>query len=361
MGAEESKPGGDGPAVQELAADTLFFMGSKGETKGETKPYIIAKRSSPFVQFCLLAESLIKTRDRIVRTYTPKRAPEHFSDDSSSSDDEVNAGSQQADTDAFDYGILDGNGRTKSPDPERGEVPPNDRMRMSDMQEATLVGGDAVETGPAELGSGIRNRTARSPTRSETWTVDLTTHMPHGSHNPLPSNPERGGRAPRPFGDVNYSTVVRMLPPAYSGTALGQPAESEQYCRIDHIELWSAYRVFVVFREEDAGLMRAVQNGAIDLTVRAHEAGRVDAITRERVNGWRAQYAEVLNTYNNTLDTFVAKAGVYFAMAASRGDAQAAALHQLAEAVGDARKTLLPHGDAGDVAGGTDGVVEGDE
>ena len=143
-----------------------------------------------------------------------------------------------------------------------------------------------------------------------------------------------------------------MLPPAHNGTALSQPAESEQYCRIDHIELWSAYRVFVVFREEDAGLMRAVQNGAIDLTVRAHETERVGDITRDRVNDWRAQYAEVLNTYNNTLDTFVAKAGVYFGMAAARGDAQAAALSQLAEAVGDARKTLLPHG----VAGGADGA-----
>lgn len=334
----ESKSGGNGGddfGVHEIAPDTLVFMPPKGSEK---KPYIISKRSSTFVQFCLLAEALIETRDRLVRTYSPQ--PQHSDSDSDSDSDDG----------TFAFGVLNNNHDTERPDdPEMGSVHahPDDRVHATEMTEMTGVAsiGAGTVVQPTEFVTGIRNR-AVSPERGETWTIDLQSALAP----PLPPPPRV--RTTHSFGDANYSAVVRMLP-ASNGTV---QIERNQYCRIDHIELWSAYRVFMVFKEEDGGLMRAIQSGAIDLTTDAQELDK--EATCKRVNDWREGYAEVLNTYNTTVDTFVAKAGVYLAMAGDKGDAHAAALARMADAVGVAKAELLPKVDNETNAAGVNGIVD---
>ena len=333
MGAAGSKPN-DNFAVHELAPDTLLFMPSKMAADPSTtkqKPYIISKRSSPFVQYCLLAESLLTTRDNLVKTYVPHRVVPRrsYTSDDSDSDSDDGAG-------MFDFGLL-GDDSNAPADPERGELPlynTDDRMRKEGLDHATPVGGNAVEAGAStEIGTGIRNRT-HSPIRDETWSIDLS-----GAPAVEPAPPREAARPTRPFGDPNFSKVAKMLPMMNGNDSVG---ERERYCRIDHVELWSAYSVFMTYKKEDAGLIRAVRSGAVDLMLSSSEMDdRVD-ITRRRVDDWRAGYAEDLIVYNTTVDVFVAKAGVYLAMAGAQGDHKAAALAEMAEAVSKASSALLP-------------------
>ena len=268
MGANDSKPVRNAPsAVEVLAPDTLLFM-----WEDPYERYILSKRSSPFVQFCLLAESLVQMRDRFVQ----------------------------------ECGTL-------------GAVPPEEE----DAGDGTF----AVEVSPADLESGVRQRASVSPTRAaehETYAVDV-------GAGAVP--PE--GAVRHAFGDTGDSTVVKLL------SHMGNTPEHERYCLIADVKLWGAYRVYVAVREEDAGLIGAINSGAIDLVRDRDDPDAPSA--RERVDRWRRRYAADLIEHNTNVDTFVAKAGAFVtAHATTTGSTESAALARMAAAVGESRKAMLP-------------------
>ncbi len=324
--------------VRELAPDTLFFTGSDKQEP----PYIISKRNSPFVQFCVLAEALVEARDKLVRTYVPTLVSDDSDSDESYDDD-------------LTLGLLNGNiDRPRSPDVEKGVPVSNEMLRDDRTDEPHSVQpATGMRSGLPAAEYSLRNRTTRSPTRTETFTVDMPTEAAHEPHQ----EDRRRYTEQKPFGDVTASVVARLLPmfPVAPGSQ-DQSQESAQFCRIDRVELWSAYRVYMTMREEDAGLLRSIRNGSLSLAVQMHSMDPAREAL-ELINEWRMDYAEKLNVYNTTMDTYVAKTGIYLGQLAARGDNQAASLARLSEAVGDAKASILPSVKT-DVVGGTREVLD---
>lgn len=352
MGGSVSKARDIGATM--LAPDTIFVDGDGSST---SKPCIISKSQSPFVQFCLLAEALMGTRDRIVRKYSvaTRYGTEQLSDDSSddSSDDD----------DGLDYGMMGPRPHTDPlSDPEAGypvdsgagvsaPVPVFDMSAMANS--ASVIADDGsgavvIETGVPNSERNVRHRSAQSPVR-ETWSVDLSaaTGTADSQRKPLMAAQKRSSAPQRrqsPFGDLMASTVVRLIP--YYNTSESNDGVDDGYCRIDRIELWASYRVYMTIHAEDSGLVQAMMSGAIDLHtssshVSVNSEHPIDSIAM-RVNAWRHAYAESLNTYHTTTDTFMALATAYLTQAAARGDEQAAGLVKLANEANATAALLMP-------------------
>lgn len=371
MGTSQSKASNIGASM--LAPDTIYIQ---GDGRSASKPCIITKETSPFVQFCLLAEALINTRDRIVRQFNvgssvfrddgdggSYRPAGVSSQDSDSSDDSSDDGTMPG----YNFGFMGPSPHANTPqDPEVGFG----NGGFDDIGAGVEHGGNAVQTSHvpsgedavAVVGDGIRNaavggsgggmdvrhRTAQSPTR-ETWTVDLGTAATPSQplmtgHQQQKRKSEANSSAKRhrhesssPFGDLMTSAVVQMIP--YLN------GEEGGYCRIERVELWAAYRVYVTVHSEDAGLIHAVQMGAIDLSVPEYpsvNASSPGETISAKVNAWREEYAEDLNERNTAMDTFLALSKVYFSQAAANGDTQAAGLAKLVDEINESTRSLLP-------------------
>ncbi len=306
-------------SVMRLASDTILFKSKKDKNLS----YILSQKDSPFVNFCLLAESIVKTRDSLVRAYAPRQ-------DASFSDDN-------------DVGLFDSSGadteppsppnpvETRLPDEESGGgmQMSGGGMQMTENDHATVFNGQRVESFGNELDPNMRRR-AQSPPRNgdEQWVVSV----------------DKGSRAKRRDpptssipGTIAHSTLVRMMPSALEGEGM----DEQEFCCINSIELWNAYSVYISIRSVDMGLIRAIDRGEVDISTASPTNSPAEAV-RERVNAWRSGYADNVMSYNAAMDLFVERAADHLGKEASRGNDDAQALLGLVYAMAKYRASMIP-------------------
>jgi hypothetical protein len=347
--------------MQPLAADVQLFKSKRDATLG----YIVARRDSPFVRFCLLAESVIKTHDALVATYIPR--------------DEVPrtqpAGQGHVDAfDVFDVSSEDDSTQLRKPiyDEESGAVPQRDQVANA---EAHVQNSNAIEQHSGELNHpGMRRRSGQSPPPpNHNSGNDHTVVSVNLGGQPSPPSRPLFRQAPTSVipGDVDRSVLVKRMPPAYDTDPRTNLEGPDEYCVINKIVLWNAYSVYTSIRSVDVGLIRAIDNGEVNLAVQTSMERRGDdrgndtntvtvdqaaEVARKRINQWRMNYADHLMTYNTAIDVFVAKSTGYLVQAKERGDTDAETLLGFIHAMNQYKAMTIPDPRRADDAEPGDGL-----
>ncbi len=299
-------------SVLRLDPDTMLFKSRKDKDAS----YILTQKDSPFANFCLLAESIVKTRDSLIRTYDPRPEPSDSDDDdiatelfSESSDAEPPVEPKQ----------------TRRADEESG--------LMASEDHTTILNGQRIESHGGELDPSMRRRTNTSPPPrpgDEQWVVSVDREGEVKHRNP-----------PKSFipGAFDRSTLLRLMPSALDG----EGAEEQEFCCINSIEMWNAYSVYISIRSVDMGLIRAIDNGDLDLSTNSMTSTQSPAdAMRDKINDWRAGYADHIMSYNAATDLFIAKVTDHLGREASRGDADAKGILGLVHALSKYRAVTIP-------------------
>jgi hypothetical protein len=225
--------------------------------------------------------------------------------------------------------------------------------------DVTVADSRAIEQHSGELDHpGMRRRVGQSPPPPGRHPSSAAAEHTVVSVNPEPPSPPRMlfRQAPTSAipGDVERSVLVKRMPPAYDKGPASALEATDEYCVVNKIVLWNAYSVYTSIRAVDTGLIRAIDNGEVDLAVQVPAArrgdgdvddvtaGQVADVARRRINQWRVGYADRLMTYSTAVDVFVAKSTGSLVQATERGDADAEILLGLIHALNQYKAMTIP-------------------
>lgn len=285
---------------------------------GVVAPVIFAKEHTPFIRFCLLAESLDATYGKIVETYRSKTKGGWMTDLDvvSDSEDEEGGGANGSDTDSE-------TDVTVGPPQSLGSAPYAKR-RAPDVETGTALGAqydrerglgsDGRFRGPSDDNTTVRGdakleslRQRGAPSLDMVPTEGEATRVEVLSEDPRPAYHEDNFSAPPPLVRVTHanSNFVSSTP-QYDGDDTGS-----EWRTVNKVELWNAFDVFMTVKQVDTTLIRAIVDGTVNLAVSPQEHQNADQIVRERVDTWYKAYGTRTYSYNTCLDAFLARVGNY--------------------------------------------------